>query len=195
MKELPTDLQEYGGEYIRELEYQNLSKDILVKLLGEYSRLLVAIDGMWNTIVAREVGSEKALEWETEVWGKYYDIALPRIAKILSIVGEDVLTMFKLMQFTPDGYATGGQWKADIDIKNKNDVVFTVARCRTLEYFERHGKDFNIKGVCGKGGLEEHAMTKYAQFANPKMRVIPLKLPPRKSPDEIACQWEFKIEE
>jgi hypothetical protein len=40
---------------------------------------------------------------------------------------------------------------------------------------------------------EKKLIEKY--FINPKVKVTPLKLPPRKSPDEIACQWEYKIEE
>jgi hypothetical protein len=34
-----------------------------------------------------------------------------------------------------------------------------------------------------------------AKAINPKMKVTPLKLPPRKSKDEIACQWEFRLDE
>ncbi|MFC1944979.1 hypothetical protein ACFLX5_05855 [Chloroflexota bacterium] len=34
-----------------------------------------------------------------------------------------------------------------------------------------------------------------ARFFNHAMKVEPLKLPPRKSEDEICCIWEYKIEE
>ena len=194
MKDLPTNLQDYSGEYIPELQYENLSKQTLVKLARQYSKLLVAIDGIWNNVVAKEVGFEKALDWETEVWERYYALDLPRIAEILNIQGDDVVTALKLMQFTPDGYNTGGQYVADIDVRSKNDVIFTIARCRTLEYFERHGHDYSIKRICCKGGVEELAFKKYTQFFNPNIQVTGLKLPPRKSPDDIACQWEFKLE-
>jgi hypothetical protein len=32
------------------------------------------------------------------------------------------------------------------------------------------------------------------EHINPKMKCRALKLPPRKSEKEIACQWEFKID-
>ena len=35
---------------------------------------------------------------------------------------------------------------------------------------------------------------KMAHFYNPKMKVTALKLPPRRSVDDICCQWEFKID-
>ena len=47
-----------------------------------------------------------------------------------------------------------------------------------------------IKWVCHV--VEPQAVAKYLN--NPKIKVTPLKLPPRKSPDEICCQWEFKLE-
>jgi hypothetical protein len=37
-------------------------------------------------------------------------------------------------------------------------------------------------------------MKKYAEIINPAIQIRPLKTPPRQSPDEIACQWEFSIE-
>jgi len=37
--------------------------------------------------------------------------------------------------------------------------------------------------------LEQETMYRY--LINPYIKITALKLPPRKSPDEIACQWEF----
>jgi hypothetical protein len=34
----------------------------------------------------------------------------------------------------------------------------------------------------------------YAHVFNPKIEVTSLLLPPRKSGDKIACQWELKLE-
>jgi hypothetical protein len=42
--------------------------------------------------------------------------------------------------------------------------------------------------------LDFRAFDKIARFFNPKMKVTALKLPPRKSKDDVACQWEFKLE-
>jgi len=43
--------------------------------------------------------------------------------------------------------------------------------------------------------MEEPLFNNTARSINPKMVGRPLKLPPRASKDEIACVWEFKIEE
>jgi hypothetical protein len=48
-----------------------------------------------------------------------------------------------------------------------------------------------IKPMCEV--LEPAVIQKY--LINPKVKLKALKLPPRKSKDEIACQWEITLEE
>jgi hypothetical protein len=43
------------------------------------------------------------------------------------------------------------------------------------------------------GGIEELSIIEYAKYVNPDIKIVPLKLPPRKSKDDIACQWELKL--
>jgi len=38
-------------------------------------------------------------------------------------------------------------------------------------------------------------LTMAAYFNNPKIKVTPLKLPPRASPDEPCCRFDIKLEE
>ena len=68
--------------------------------------------------------------------------------------------------------------------------MVTIRKCRTLEYLEAREPE-RIVPMCHV--LGKPVMEKY--LINPNIQVTPLKLPPRKSKDEIACQWEFKIEE
>jgi hypothetical protein len=43
---------------------------------------------------------------------------------------------------------------------------------------------------------EDHVrgVRRQASLFNPKIKVEPLKLPPRNSKNEIACQWELRLE-
>jgi surfactin synthase thioesterase subunit len=43
--------------------------------------------------------------------------------------------------------------------------------------------------------MDQEFFDRWAHYLNPKMQVIALKLPPRKGKDEIACVWEFRVEE
>ena len=65
----------------------------------------------------------------------------------------------------------------------------TVMKCRTLDYFEKAEPE-RIVPMCQH--LEKPVIEKY--MINPKIKVTPLVLPPRKSPEDIACRWEFKLE-
>jgi len=55
---------------------------------------------------------------------------------------------------------------------------------------ERAGLGFE-KLICGKS--EPASFQMLAKAINPNIVVTPLKLPPRKSKDEIACQFEYKL--
>jgi len=42
--------------------------------------------------------------------------------------------------------------------------------------------------------LDQEGFQVGCRMFNPKMKAIPLKLPPRESKNDIACQWEFRID-
>lgn len=97
----------------------------------------------------------------------------------------------KVWQVTPDN-AAPDVYTTRYDIKNKNHVVGTVTYCATLERFEKNAPDM-IQTLCH--GVEVAAVEAQCHALHPGMKMTPLKLPPRTSRDEIACQWEFRIEE
>jgi hypothetical protein len=83
-------------------------------------------------------------------------------------------------------------FKVKCELINPNLGMATVLSCNTLLYAERHNDSQIQKLACEE--LDVPLFTKTAHFFNPDMKVKVLKLPPRKSPDEIACQWEFRLE-
>jgi hypothetical protein len=106
----------------------------------------------------------------------------------MKIKGNDVATMMKAIQVSPWGQA----WDRIIDLKNKNYATLTTPLCPTLLALEKEGRgrERSICQVCGKTNLGTQA-----QLFNQNIKVQPLKLPPRKSKDEIACRWEFTLED
>jgi hypothetical protein len=77
------------------------------------------------------------------------------------------------------------------DLKNNNHGIFTMNRCKAVDYFEKQGDNRTMLAMCD---LDLKAFGRIALFFNPNMKVTALKLPPRKSKDDIACQFEFKLE-
>jgi hypothetical protein len=90
-----------------------------------------------------------------------------------------------LPSFSPEHY------DIDWELLSPYHGIFTVTRCKFLEEMEKTGQSFE-RLICGES--EPKSFQNLAKEINPHMVARPLKLPPRKSKDEIACQFEFKIE-
>jgi hypothetical protein len=184
------ELKDYSEEFRPDLKLQDFSKDALVRMWGAAAKLYIGIDGLWYTLIKERFGEQTAMELEQEIWRRATPPEAKRAAEALNIQGNDVATCFKTWQVDPGG---AGILDLEFDLKNKNHGILTVKHCASLDYFERHGySNEAIKWMCeiidGKG-FED-----YAHVFNPKIEVAPLFLPPRKSRDKIACQWELKLE-
>jgi hypothetical protein len=108
--------------------------------------------------------------------------------ELYGIKGNDVEALIKATQMSP--YA----WVLDrhFELKGPRLGIWTVTRCPTLLALEKEGEGRESR-ICGQ--VETRLFEIRAKAINPKMKVTPLKLPPRKSKDEIACQWEFSLDE
>jgi hypothetical protein len=186
------ELNDYSGEFKPDLRFEDLSKDALLRLARTYAKLFNGIGGIFNTVNRKSMSIEEAFEKDLEV----YEILLkkfnaPLIMECMNITGNDVVTMLKVFQLSPDGLDV---IIPEFDIKNNNHAILTFTQCPMLFYFEKHKDDRAIKALCGRNGIEERTFNAYCRYFNPDMKVKALKLPPRETKDDICCQWEFKIE-
>lgn len=183
------ELQDYSGEFRPNTKYQDFSKEALARLLVQYARLGLALDGWWQNTVREKYGKDEAIKLELAVWDRGIPYEQQRVMKALNIQGNDVAACFKELQMDP-------QLCMDIfditwDLKNNNHGILTVNRCPAVEHFEKQADTKTMLAMCD---LDSKAFEKIARFFNPNMKVTALKLPPRTSKDDIACQWEFKLE-
>jgi hypothetical protein len=187
-----SELKDYSGSYIPDVEYDLFSREMLIKLIVELNRAVIMMDGFWQTRIAKMYGNEQGDALGTEVWSKEYPRhIIPRIMKVLNIQGNDVETLMKYWQLDPS--MGKGVLKWEIELISKNHAVWTVTHCPALLYMEKEGKGREAL-ACTK--LEPAAIQAYADVVNPKIRIRPLLIPPRKDKDVTPhCQWEFKLEE
>ena len=183
------ELRDYSGEFRPGLEMTDFSKAALVRLWRAAAKGQVGIDGTWYTLVSERWGDATAKELSREVWKRVLEPDNRRARQAMNISGDDIASMFKVAQIAAQG---GGLLGIECQLKDRNHGIFTVKRCRWLEWFERTGDTEFMKWSCEL--LEPEVFRNMAHLTNPKIEVTPLKLPPRKSQDEIACQWEFKLE-
>lgn len=179
-------LSDYSGEFNPDIRFEDFSKDFLVELLKLYSKLVLAIDGFWYLAIKERDSNEGAALCDMWAWEKEVKYEMNRLAKLLKIQGNAVVTLMKALQMSP--------WfqnlEYNIEIINKNNAVLTIAHCPTLEALEKEGEG-RERTICKL--VDAMIYKKYAEFFNPNMEVRHLKLPPRKSKEEICCQWEFKV--
>ena len=186
-------LQDNSGEYDPNRKLEDFSVAFLANLAREYARAYLAMDGFWNGAVRQRVGDKEAMDCELVVWRRIANYVIPGIAKLANIQlpVKDVVEAIKVWQIGPD-YAAPDIYRIRYDIKDNNHAIGTVTYCAALERYERDAPEI-IETLCHD--VEVPAAEAQCHTLHPGMKMTPLKLPPRKSPDEIACQWEFKIEE
>ena len=124
---------------------------------------------------------------DISTWERVSKYEMAKITKQLNIKGSDVVALMKAVQITPWLQQT----QFEIEVKNHNNAILTVAYCPTLDALEREGEGRENE-ICNI--VDRRLFKDYASFFNTSIEVKSLKLPPRKSKDEICCQWEFNLE-
>jgi len=183
------EMNDYSGPFQPDLTFNDFSKEFLIKLMHVWQYGWLHMTEAWYNAVKQRYGVNAANECETQAWETIGERVNPRFPKVANIELNTVVDSLKCLQLPLDN-TTGGLFPAEAKIINPNHVIWTIPRCQSLEYFEAKEPE-RIKHVCHIN--EKKIIERY--LVNRNIKVTPLKLPPRKSPDEIACQWEFILEE
>lgn len=193
------EMNDYSGPLKPDLKFEDFSKEALIKLLHAYSAGYLQAYYCYNEIVRERHGEEEAFLSGCEYWMRM-GIAMNTIeCKAMNIDPKDVESFLKSLQVDPGmphnfdphpDYATA----LHMEVKDKNYGSFTMDRCVILDRLEEMGDDQRIFNACH--GLEGEGFPNPARMVhNPNIMMRAAKLPPRKNKDEIACKFEFWIED
>ena len=182
------EMNDYTGPFNPNLTFDEFSKEFLLKLMHIWQYGWLHMTEAWYNAVKERFGVDAANDCETQAWETIGERVNPRFAKVANIELNTVVDSLKCLQLPLDN-TTGGLFPAEAKIINPNHVIWTIPRCRSLEFFEAKEPE-RIHHVCHVN--EKKIIERY--LVNRKIKVTPLKLPPRKSPDDIACQWEFTLD-
>ena len=185
------EVSAYTGPHDPNLKLEDLSKDLLVSLVKEFARQSMLIEAFWVELIGKKYGREEAFRDALAVREKQGPMEMRGIKEALKIPGDDVITFIKTLDFIPDGPGNPDAFENHYDIKDSNHVILTITRCRPCAYYEERGDEEGRRRICE---IDEPLFDRYAQAVNPDIKCTPLKLPPRKSKDDIFCQWEIKLE-
>lgn len=184
------ELSDYSGPYRHDLRFEDFSKDFLIKLMYQWQRAYLRLNAIWYQAAAERFGQEAADDCNLEVWLTVGEKVVPKFAKVGNFELNTVLDSLKLCQLTPDSHTGSEFFGGEVDIKDENHVTTTTTKCAVLEFFEKAAPE-RIDYFCHV--LEKQVMERY--FNNPRIKVTPLKLPPRQSPDEACCRFDISLEE
>jgi hypothetical protein len=170
-----------------DLKLQSLTRDELIDLVKLSSRMILAVDGFWYLSVKGLAGNHKALERDNWVWDKVMKLYVNELASLLNVQGRDVADYMKVMGPRPEGLFI----EERVEVLNRNDAIRTVTYCPTIAALEKEGEGrdaIHCSATCSA------MRSKHSKLFNPAIDVACLKIPPRKSKDDIFCQFEYKIQ-
>ncbi len=169
-----------------DLKLEVLPRDSLIGMVRLYSRLMMDIDGFWFLSMKDRVGNEEDVACDNWVWGKVVKNMLDDLAKLVGVVGRDVVDFMTVIQATPLHYVVEEKMEA----QNRNQATLTVTYCPTLAALEKEdaGRDIlHCRLACSV------TRATHAKLFNPAMEVKCLTMPPRRNKQGIFCRWEYKI--
>ena len=187
------ELDDLSGPWNQDLTFDDLSKEFLLNIMGVWQYAWITLNGKWYDQVRTRLGFDVANECELAAWLGMSKKVNPRYAKLAKIELNTVLDSLKCLQLPLDNTMKGknaGLYEGDFEVVSPNEVHVTYKRCAALEGLEKHWPE-RIVPVCQK--LEKPIMESYA--INPRFEAVPVRLPPRKSKDEIACEWIFRLKD
>jgi hypothetical protein len=180
-------LFDYSGDFAPEFRWDKLSKDGLAGLLAAYSNYIRKIDGHWYLSVMNKCGNDVAYDCDIDVWNKLMKFELKVASDMMNIRGDGIESVAKYFQVSPWFWT----FNPRLDLKGDDCLEVTFAKCPTLLALEKEGSG-REEQICRV--MEPELFETIAHHFNPKMKVAALKLPPRRSVDDICCKWQFKIE-
>jgi hypothetical protein len=150
-------------------------------LLGQY-RLA---DAFWFLAVEETFGTEAAVKLNEEVWIKIAPLAAREIKSRFAIDGEGVSAVMEALSYFPWTTITG------YEIEQVEDkTVLRVPSCPPQEARVRHGLgEFPCKA------RHWGEFSRFAREVDERVEVQCVMAPPDPHPDDLWCQWEFRLRE
>ena len=189
------ELDYYDCPFSTELRWEDFSKEFLIKLLGMWQDWNMAQAFTWIAEVGKRFGTKAADELMPVVWES---LAQSTMHKFVPLLGpnyktvDDIKTMedgIKMGQIPPDGGLDRSLFAGDVEWPSPEVCIVTVKHCVLLELFEATNQLESCLQLCHVAeprGAE-------AYFVNPNIRVTGIKIPPRKSPNDPCCTWEYRM--
>lgn len=168
-------------------ELQDLSKEELIEIIVDSSKLWLAHDGLWFQAVENHIDMETAILLDGHAWERFTVIEAKRIMNRLGMKpGGGIPNLIKALKYRLYAYINVQEV---VDV-TENSCVFRMNDCRVQSARKRKGlEDFPCKPV----GIIEYGY--FAKTIDPRIKTECVACPPDPHPENFYCAWRFYIEE
>lgn len=172
-----------------EQKVSNVYDEKTLALLWNYAAIAYMLGtDRWYTGIRERHGDDAAQELEKEVWidngAAEHDLRIGQEA--MEVSGNDVESLLRAFQFAPGEV---GILAVEFELIDQNHGIMTHHACPALDRFE-HFDDVRLKHCCD---ICIAGMPISGEMLNQKIECKPLKLPPRRDANDIACRWEYRL--
>ncbi len=162
-----------------------LSRDKLLELLQIYAKNWLAHDGCWFLAIEKQLGINKAIEFDKEAWRQFTVIEAKRIKEFLNLGNSSGLDglehALRFRLYAP----INEQFSKFVD---STTLLHFVKTCRVQEARRRKGlPDFPCQSV----GIVEYSL--FAKEIDSKIETTSVSCPPNISNPDFYCIWKFEI--
>ncbi len=183
-------MNDYSGKFKPNLGHEDFSREGLLKLAKEYQRCYEIVLGEWHRVMRERFSETVSLECDISQWMLSGPLVTQFLSRGMNIKMGNVESYFKALQLDPGFPIT--LFDIEFELLDPRHGFIVVKKCTALNQFEGEGFGYETP-MCHVE--EPPTFLRTALQHNPKMKFRPVKLPPRKSKEDIACKWEAKLDE
>jgi len=163
---------------------EEIPKDELADFVFMHLRDMWAVDGLYYLGIEEQWGTKAATEIDRKVWEVMGKIEARKIKTLFNIEGTDIPSLMKAISYS--GWALDLEDKEIIVEKDKG--IIRNIKCRVQNTRLSKGlSEFGCKPV--RFGF----LKSFAKEINPDIIVTCNVCPPDKHPDNLWCEWEFRL--
>lgn len=169
------------------LEFEDLPKKELLKIIDAYAKAWQAMDGAYFLALEDKYGMDTAIEIDKEAWKTFSPIEARRIMREFDVEPNGGLESLKKAL---DYRVYARLNKQSSEFKDENTLLFKMHECRVQVARKRKNlPEFPCKQV----GIIEYSY--FAETIDPRIKTRCIACPPDGHPDDWYCAWEFTLEE
>jgi len=189
------EMDYFDCPFSNDVDFEDFSKEFLIKLLKLWMNWYISMAMIWWVKVGDIIGKKAADKLLPEVWEALAKDGMEPFVQMLGPKYKtvaDIKTLeegLKASLLVPDGALNKNLWDGHTIWKGPDRVITCVTHCVMMEFYEGIDSVESCKELCEVAEVRGGE----AYFIHPNIKVTALKMPPRKSPDEPFCVWEYRM--